>query len=209
MSIATLIHPNNNDIYCDQLTCNELILDSRSYNENLYKACIRCSVDTTSNPDPETFGLLVPAQFANQFVVPLTSTPNPDLGIMSPFLDDPYNVYDLINGNTIRINVVGVYRVSFEFSSLDSVSASKIVQIIPPSSIILQTPNIGSAIANSFNHINIVFPSYDKAYVLSSTNIMNVTSDMLPVSLQLVCVLNNFSNVSITLNTNLSIQKIM
>lgn len=200
MSVENIFKQNNNDIYCRTLYANNI-------ESTQSPSSVRAIINNQSNPDPESYGLLIPAG-SLQFAMPLTID-FPGVGIMKPYLNDINGDYT-VNASSITINNPGKYRVSTEVAVLGTIANDKVAQVFQPGSIVLQAPNICSSATSSTNYLTVSFPTYNKAYIMSSSNLFILTSDMLPFTLELALLLNNaLDNNAVTLNSNLSIQKII
>jgi hypothetical protein len=168
--------------------------------DSYYKSSVRYGLDNSSNPDPNNGGLII-ISGSPQFKLPLL-TSNPGLGIMQPYVDDPAGDFTLLN-DEITFNFNGYIRISIEYAVLSSnVNEDKVFQILPVGATILNSINMVTAAGSNSLTIGGLLP---QAYSEASSNQCVVS---IGDSIELAVLLNNVGNDSITLNTNVSIQRL-
>lgn len=139
MSINELFSANDTHLFCDTLTCNNLVPGSIVSNKAIY----RLNVDPTSNPDPFTGGLIVTAASTSgfNFAVPLTDNQN-FLGLGSTIKYDPDNHLSF-SGTIITCNKAGNYDISLQLNILSNLVTPNnitIAQVLHPADSIFTSP---------------------------------------------------------------------
>lgn len=147
MSIQNLTQPNDYKIWCDTMTCNNLI-PGQIVNSN---AIYRLNIDPTSNPDPLSGGLIVTSTETNTFNFALPLTDNQTgLGLASTIKYDPHN-HLTFNGTQITCNKEGNYSISIQLDILSNIMTANnycIAQATKPGDSIFSNPPAVSAASN-------------------------------------------------------------
>lgn len=165
--------------------------------------CLRAVVDNTSNPDPLTQGLLIPAAPASQIKLPLTIIENPGLGICTPFISDPDNDINL-QIDQIQLQA-GEYNISVNLAILGTdATPFKIMQILLLGQQIFAAPPV--VFAASQTPITLPPGPYTSAWDLCGSANFKISGTEI-----IICALilnNTVDDNVITLNSNVSIIKI-
>lgn len=164
----------------------------------------RINVDPTSNQDPTTNGLLLPAGTA-EFTMPITVVDR-SLGIGNPYVDDPNGDYT-IGSDTLEINNALDCRVSIMIAAVGSVTktAPIVAQVLLQGETIFMSPPLCSAATMAGADIG-PFGPYTKGWFLSGTaNAKLSAGDILIVR---VLPNNPTDDNVITLISNISICRI-
>jgi len=147
MSINNLFTNNDYHLFCDTLTCDNLVPGEIISSNAIY----RFNVDPTSNPDPFSGGLIVTAAetSAFDFVLPLTSSQT-SLALANCIVYDPHNHLSF-NGTTVTCNKTGNYSISLQLDILSNLLTPNnicIAQVLYPSETIFGAPPGVSAGSN-------------------------------------------------------------
>lgn len=164
----------------------------------------RINVDPTSNQDPTTNGLLLPAG-TTEFTMPITVV-DQGLGIGNPYVDDPNGDYT-IGSDNLEINNALDCRVSIMIAAVGSVAktAPLVVQVLLQGETIFTSPPLCSAATMAGLDVG-PFGPYTKAWFLSGTaNAKIAAGDILIVR---ILPNNPTDDNVITLTSNISICRI-
>lgn len=115
-------------------------LSITSTDSGIFKSSLRCGVDSSSNVDPETNGLIINcvATQTGSYRVPLTITPI-GLDPADNYDNDPGNDYT-INSDLITFNKSGTFRVSANGAYLSDSSKTIMFQLLSPAFSIFAGP---------------------------------------------------------------------
>jgi len=164
----------------------------------------RISVDPTSNQDPTTNGLLLPAG-TTEFTMPITIV-DQGLGIANPYVDDPNGDYT-IGSDNLEINNALDCRVSIMIEAVGKVAktAPLVAQVLLQGETIFTSPPLCSAATMAGLDVG-PFGPYAKAWFLSGTaNAKLSVGDTLIVR---ILPNNPTDDNAITLTSNISICRI-
>lgn len=165
---------------------------------------LRAGVDSSSNPDPLTNGLLIPTG-SSEFQMPLTVTYDSGLGIASPYIDDVPVDY-IVNSNYITINNAGNFEASFEIVFIGTVNPTIpiITEILRNGEAIFTSPPI--CVDCKMNGCDISVGPFSKAWTMSaSSNCILSVGDELALVIQPN---NSAADIVLELSSNFSLHRI-
>lgn len=168
------------------------------------RAQLRAGVDPTSNPDPITNGLLIPAG-TTEFNMPLTVLPQ-SIGLADPFISDKAGFFQ-IDSDGIVLKYNNDYQASFNIYIIGTGATQnqlQIGQILQDGQTIFTSPPICSA--SDYGGSVVTAPLNGVIWLLTGT--ANFTVTTAPVKIVLRLQINNTTDVAVALTSNLSIEKI-
>jgi hypothetical protein len=168
------------------------------------RAQLRAGVDPTSNPDPITGGLIVPAG-STQFNMPITVSPQ-SIGLADPFITDSAGFYQVASDG-INIMYNNDYQASFNIYIIGTGAIPnqlQVGQILEDGQSIFNAPPICSA--NDYDGSVVTVPLGGIIWLLTGT--ANFTVTTAPVKIVMRLLINNTTDFVIALTSNISIEKI-
>ena len=134
----------------------------------------RINIDPSSNPDPLTNGLLIPAG-TGEFSMPLTVA-DQSLGIANPYIDDPNGDYT-INSDSVLFNNDGNFFFALSVGAIGSVSKTSpfVAQVLLQGQTIFTAPPICAAALQAEANIG-PFGPYDKVWFLCDTGAAQISA---------------------------------
>lgn len=167
------------------------------------RAQLRAGVDPSSNPDPITNGLIVPAG-TTEFNMPLTVLPQ-GIGLADPFITDSAGFFQ-IDPDGMNIMYENDFQASFNVYII-GVGASQnqlqVGQILQDGQVIFNAPPVCSA--SDYAGAVVTAPLGGVIWLLTGTANFHAT---VPTKLVLRLLINNTTDVVIALTSNFSIEKI-
>ena len=198
-------------------TADEIEISSFANVTTAYASSFRLEIDPSSNPDPGTGGLLIPANptVNAQFSIPWVSSSvaglcsaynQNEINPISGLPDFDFSNCDAAGGGVIKFNNDGKFRFSFNCYVLgqdDNPTDTKIIQILKNGDLIFPAP-AASAFASQLGCTSSTVPF--KIYPFcGSGNVQINAGDEIIVA----CILNNFSDDNImTLCNNFSCERL-
>lgn len=181
-----------------------LTINSSSILPTAINSSLRAGVDSSSNPDPLTNGLLIPTG-SSEFQMPLTIIYDSGLGIASPYINDTQSDYT-VNSNYITINNDGNFDASFEIVFIGTVNPTIpiITEILRNGEAIFTSPPI--CVDCKMNGCDITVGPFSKAWTMSAaSNCILLAGDEIALVIQPN---NSAADIILELSSNLSLHRV-